>query len=624
MKHRPLGRSGVALPAALALLLPPVALALQDSRPAAPPADEPEIGANYGETSLDDLPSIGSFYEGREIDGEFVRDGKFMEVTSTEFAAADELFWQEEAISNELFANQLLALKVRLLGPYGGASSMPPWEDIFTEDAKVYTLDPEAYEDKSVSFGVVKRTWAGEPRYQSVQAYSDELDAAHRDCERVRWALFKPAEVHMTDYGVEVKLKYRFNREMRDGGLRHDHGYWKSEWVKVDGEWRCRKLMPKPGAYTLRSDAPHFVDSTLEAFKGTYFDPRMPKTDSGTNRGLALEDLDGDDDLDLVVMNPVRVLYNRGDGTFEDRTDAVVPPRFRNTNPDAPHTATVIADFDRDGDADFLCAGKGIPMVMFSQQDDGTFRAKAYPLFVKRHIAASMAVHDVDEDGWPDVFVCGYGPFINPGPDDPTNGTNARENVMLRNLGGMEFENVTARWGLLEEGTRWAFTGAFGDGDEDGDIDLYVANDFGPNVLYRMVSKDPVRFEAELESENTIGSGFSMSATWADLDNDLDNDMYVSNMASTAANRVRAAAGDSSQDERIGRDINSIRADMSRGNAIMWNNDGELLEADKSYGAKGASWAWGTGVFDYDCDGDIDIHVVNGFWTEGADDGRDL
>ena len=95
-------------------------------------------------------------------------------------------------------------------------------------------------------------------------------------------------------------------------------------------------------------------------------------------------------------------------------------------------------------------------------------------------------------------------------------------------------------------------------------------------------------------------------------------------MASTAANRVRAAAGDSSQDERIGRDINSIRADMSRGNAIMWNNDGELLEADKSYGAKGASWAWGTGVFDYDCDGDIDIHVVNGFWTEGADDGRDL
>ena len=51
----------------------------------------------------------------------------------------------------------------------------------------------------------------------------------------------------------------------------------------------------------------------------------------------------------------------------------------------------------------------------------------------------------------------------------------------------------------MDESSRWAFIGAFGDADEDGDDDLYVVNDFGQNVLYRRVQESPPRFEAEVE-----------------------------------------------------------------------------------------------------------------------------
>ena len=118
--------------------------------------------------------------------------------------------------------------------------------------------------------------------------------------------------------------------------------------------------------------------------------------------------------------------------------------------------------------------------------------------------------------------------------------------------------------------------------------------------------------------------GFSMSATLGDLDNDLDNDLYVSNMASTAANRVLAMPGDPTEDRRAGGDLGRIRAEMSKGNTVLLADGGALVDVSDASGARAASWAWGAALLDYDCDGDLDIHCLNGFWTVGQDDGRDL
>jgi hypothetical protein len=361
------------------------------------------------------------------------------------------------------------------------------------------------------------------------------------------------------------------------------------------------------------------VDSTGAAFAGTGLDPRLPILKKGMHRGLALSDLDGDDDLDLVVTRPNRVLSNRGDGTFEERTAEVLPAGVR----EAWHySGVLVADFDRDGSPDIVLAGDGRRSLMLLQRE-GRFEAKPILCSHADNIATSLAAHDVDGDGWLDLFLCGYGPFVDPGPNDFTSATNGRPNQLLRGLPGGEFEDVTEAYGLLPEGRRWTFAAAFGDPDDDGDADLYAANDFGPNVLYRRVAGEAVRFVAELEDPAVIEAGFSMSATWGDMDGDLDQDLYVSNMSSGAANRIRRQAGDPAE-AQLAYDLDDIRRWMTKGNTLALNEGGRLVEAGPERGAKDGHWAWGTALFDYDCDGDVDVHCLNGFLTEGVDDGRDL
>jgi len=231
-----------------------------------------------------------------------------------------------------------------------------------------------------------------------------------------------------------------------------------------------------------------------------------------------------------------------------------------------------------------------------------------------------LSARDVDGDGWLDVFLANTGPFPLPGPDDPTSAANAGSNRMFRGLAGARFEDVTEAWGLARESTRWSTVGVFGDADSDGDADLYVANDFGPNVLYRRAD-DRVWFEPEVEP--VARAGFSGSATWADFDGDLDSDLYVSNWWSAGPDRMLNDATRPDEGE-LEADLDALRIRMSRGNVFLAQDGGGLDYLDHSLGAEHADWAFGTAAFDYDGDGDLDLHTVNGYWSQGADDGRDL
>jgi hypothetical protein len=150
----------------------------------------------------------------------------------------------------------------------------------------------------------------------------------------------------------------------------------------------------------------------------------------------------------------------------------------------------------------------------------------------------------------------------------------------------------------------------------DGDPDLYVANDFGRNNLYRNEGGTFVDVAAEAGVED-ISAG--MGVTWADADLDGHMDLYVSNMYSSAGGRITYQRRfQKSADE-------SVRASFqrhARGNTFFRNlGDGTFADVSLEAGTTMGRWSWGSLFTDFQNDGLPDLVVPNGFVTgEDPDD----
>ena len=188
---------------------------------------------------------------------------------------------------------------------------------------------------------------------------------------------------------------------------------------------------------------------------------------------------------------------------------------------------------------------------------------------------------------------------------------------MLRNDGEWAFKDVTKEIGLDDNNMRFSYASAWEDIDGDGDLDAYVANDFGRNHLYR---NDNGRFSdvaAQAEVED-IGPG--MSAAWGDYNNDGKPDLYVSNMFSSAGNRITTQA-------QFKTDLDEAEKKLfrrhARGNSLYENaGEGSFNDRSVDLGVTLGRWAWGSMFVDLNNDGWEDLYVTNGFMT--ADNNNDL
>ena len=333
--------------------------------------------------------------------------------------------------------------------------------------------------------------------------------------------------------------------------------------------------------------------------------------------GAASYDVDGDGRYDIFVPSKERnFLYrNAGDGTFEEIAESVgldQPPGG---------TGALFFDADADGDADLLLAQVGFKQrgdvigrtsAFFVQGDDGSFVEKVDAGFDELLVAFSLAAADVDQDGHVDVYVCSYNAEgMGVAPNSWHAADNGTRNALYLNNGDNTFENVAAAAGV--DDIAWSYAAAFADFDEDGDQDLYVANDYGPNRLY--VNNGDLTFTdraAELGVED-VGNG--MGATWGDEDGDGDLDLYVSNMSSSAGNRILkrlsgATIGDGGADEG---GITETLFKLAAGNSIFrWDGD-RFTRLPAADGGISASWAWAAQYVDIELDGDEDLICVNGF-----------
>ena len=112
---------------------------------------------------------------------------------------------------------------------------------------------------------------------------------------------------------------------------------------------------------------------------------------------------------------------------------------------------------------------------------------------------------------------------------------NGAANLLLRHTGDWVFDEVSSDVGLDENNQRFSYAAAWEDFDLDGDQDLYVANDFGRNNLYR---NDDGQFKDIAKEAGVEDISAGMSVSWGDYNVDGFPDLYVANMFSSAGHRV--------------------------------------------------------------------------------------
>ena len=377
-----------------------------------------------------------------------------------------------------------------------------------------------------------------------------------------------------------------------------------------------------PPALPVQDQAALFVDVSNEALPGIFTTCGSEKKEwilEVNGGGLALADFDGDNDLDLVVV----------DGSTMERVNAGergFPPRLL-LNDGAGH-------FEPAGDAWSMAGGRW---------------------------GMGAAVGDVNGDGWPDLLITEWGP-----------------DRLFLNQAGAGFLEVTESAGL--GGSAWSTSAAFLDANRDGKLDLYVARylEFDPETI-KPASSGDARWKGhrvmagpegltpsadafylgngdgtfELASDSSglgkVKPGYGLGVMTLDVDADGDTDVYVAN--DSTPNQLlenqgdgtfietgfsRGLAYDGGGREQAGMGIACAHlAGVEREALFVTNFSGEsnafyrsspqrraYRDRSSRYGLSGPSLmklGWGTGFFDADLDGDLDLFVLNGHVYPQAD-----
>ena len=339
-----------------------------------------------------------------------------------------------------------------------------------------------------------------------------------------------------------------------------------------------------------------------------------------TTGGVAFIDYDGDGWLDVYIVNGstytaldgkepgprAALFHNNGDGTFTDVTEKAGVRNYR------WGMGVAVGDYNNDGCPDLYVTNYG-KNRLYRNNCDGTFTDVAEQAGVTvsggRPIWSTGATFgDYDRDGKLDLFVAGYVKYDYHDPPTPGSkkvdynfcqyrgkaslcgprGLPGERDFLFHNNGDGTFTELAAKAGVSDPNGYYGFGTAFADVNDDGWVDLAVANDSTPRYLY--LNRHDGTFE-----DASYASGFalnengreqaSMGLGIGDYDNDGRLDFYLTNFSD---------------------DYNTL-----------YHNDGDGNFSDVSFERGVGSptipfLGWGTAFLDFDNDGWKDVFVVNG------------
>jgi enediyne biosynthesis protein E4 len=368
---------------------------------------------------------------------------------------------------------------------------------------------------------------------------------------------------------------------------------------------------------------PRLVDIT--ASTGIHFDhlssPEQKYIVESMSGGVALIDYDRDGWLDIYFTNAPSVAmtlagkkarsalyHNNRDGTFTDVT-AKAGVGFPGWG-----MGVAVGDYNNDGWPDLLVTCFG-GVVLYRNNGDGTFTdvTRQAGLGNDSGWATGAAFGDYDGDGWTDLYVSHYVDFhlddlpkfgseitcqyhgiaVQCGP----RGLKGLPNNLYHNNGNGTFTDVSSQAGVGDPAGRFGLTVVWCDFNNDGLLDLFVANDGEQNYLFR----------------NDGGGRFTEVAYQAGVATNQDGN-YQANMG--------IALGDYSHTGRFSMAITHFSDEY----AVLFRNDGGMSFTDVSYASGiAASTAqyvgWGDTFFDFDNDGWPDFFMVNGHVYPQVDSG---
>jgi hypothetical protein len=525
--------------------------------------------------------------------------------------------------------------------------------ELFAENAELRGLDAEdrpGSDFKLETLGVSASSWPVSSQVTS-DLWGPFLDRVSHFVD-ARFAIVRARFLDPARTEIRCDVHFEGLARSLDGELLQIDADQILVWRKFDSSWRIvsweQKDMVLVGAPTT-----FFRDVVEEALaqpyravaQGSAYED-MLRTISGEppkyfsahaadrHPCVAVVDLDRDGFDDFYLMDRIGTnlfFRNRGDGTFQE-IGRELGLDFKNDC-----SAAIFADFDNDGDSD-LFLGRTLQRSLYLVNEGGRFveRSSSHISVPLPYLVFSISAADYNGDGLLDVFFSTYAQETqDASPPDDANKTwlaeflspeDARRlydaprkdgmldmpgppNVLLVNTGDgrfalSPFHEQLAAWRQTSQGT-WS------DFDGDGDPDIYLANDFAPNMMFR---NDGSRGFTDITAEaGTADLGFGMGVSFGDYDLDGRQDLYVSNMFSKAGQRITAMV----------EPIDARVAKMSGGNSLF-RNLGETFEKvsglrPPALTVEKAGWSYSSQFVDIDNDGYLDIYALSGFYTAPAD-----